>query len=71
MPKYWLCETVKLMRLLGPPRLSYDAYNELSGNPLFGTAVNNNVTMTRYIGLNLSKAPFDNVLVRRAIAYAI
>jgi nickel transport system substrate-binding protein len=51
--------------------LSYDAYSELSGNFLFGTAVNDTVTMTRYIGLNLSKAPFDDVLVRQAIAYAI
>lgn len=57
--------------IIGTSRLSYDAYSELSGNPAYGTAVNDNVTMTRYIGLNLSKAPFDDVRVRQAVSHAI
>ncbi len=57
--------------ILGTSCLSYDAYSELSGDSAFGTAVDEAGTMTRYLGLNLSKAPFDNILVRQAIAYAL
>ncbi len=55
----------------GTSRLSYDAYNELSSDSLFETVVNDKETMTRYLGLNLSKAPFNDVRVRRAIAHAL
>ena len=57
--------------IIGASCLSYDAYSELSGDNSFGTSIDEHGTMTRYLGLNLSKAPFDNVLVRQAIAYAI
>ena len=57
--------------ILGSSRLTYDAYNELSGDDSFGTAVDDAACMTRYLGLNLSKAPFDDVKVRQAVAYAV
>lgn len=57
--------------ILGATRLSYDAYGELSGESDYGTSVKDSSTMTRYIGLNLSKTPFDDVNVRKAVAYAL
>ncbi len=57
--------------IIGASCLSYDAYSELSGDESFGTGIDEHGTLTRHLGLNLSKAPFDEVLVRQAIAYAI
>ena len=57
--------------IIGSNNLSYDGYSELSGDSTYGTAINDEGTMTRYIGLNLSQAPFDDVRVRQAIAYAL
>ena len=57
--------------ILGSSRLTYDAYAELSEDPSYGTAVDENVSMTRYLGMNLSKAPFDDRKVRQAVAYAV
>ena len=51
--------------------MSYDAYGELSGNSLFGTAVNSKGSNTRYLGLNLSKAPFNDLKVRQAVSCAL
>ena len=61
----------ELDAIIGSTRLSYDAYGELRGTDGFGTAVSDSVAMTRYIGFNLTAAPFDDVLVRQAVAYAL
>ena len=57
--------------IIGSSRLSYDAYSELSGDSSFGTAIDDKGTLTRYLGVNLAKAPFDDVRVRQAIAHAL
>lgn len=57
--------------ILGASRLSYDAYGELSQEEAYGTAINEKASMTRYLGLNLSKAPFNDLKVRQAVAYAL
>lgn len=57
--------------ILGSSRLTYDAYTELSDDDSYGTTVDDAAGMTRYLGLNLSKAPFDDVTVRQAVAYAV
>ncbi len=57
--------------IIGSSRMSYDAYGELSSDSAYGTAVNATGSSTRYLGLNLSKAPFDNLNVRQAVAYAL
>lgn len=57
--------------IIGSSRLSYDAYSELSGDSSFGVAIDDKGTLTRYLGLNLAEAPFDDVRVRQAIAYAL
>ena len=57
--------------IIGSDNLSYDGYSELSADSTYGTAINDEGTMTRYLGLNLSQVPFDDVRVRQAIAYAL
>ena len=57
--------------IIGSSRLSYDAYIELSGDSNFGTGINDTGTLTRYVGMNLAKEPFDDINVRRAVAYAL
>ncbi len=57
--------------VLGSTRLSYDAYGELDQTPGFGAATDAKVSMTRYLGFNLSAAPFDDVRVRQAVNYAL
>lgn len=57
--------------VIGSSRMNYDAYTELSENDIFGTSVNDENTMTRYLAMNLSTEPFNDVNVREAVAYAI
>lgn len=57
--------------IIGSVHMSYDAYTELSGDPAYGTALNTHSSMTRYLGMNLSKAPFNDVLVRQAVNHAL
>ncbi len=57
--------------ILGASRMTYDAYADLSQDEQYGTAVNGKGSMTRYLGMNLSALPFDDIKVRQAVAYAI
>jgi len=57
--------------IIGSSRLSCDAYGELSGDGAYGAAVNEKGTQSRYLGYNLSKVPFDDILVRQAVAYTL
>ena len=57
--------------IIGSTRLSYDGCSELSKNDAYGTVVNDNGTMTRYLGFNLNAAPFNDIRIRQAVAYAI
>ena len=57
--------------IIGSSRISFDGYAELSSDEAFGTGINEASSLTRFLGLNISIAPFDDILVRQAIAYAI
>lgn len=57
--------------ILGTSRISFDGYAALSVDAAFGTGMNQSAGLTRFLGMNLSAAPFDDVRVRRALAYAI
>lgn len=57
--------------ILGSGRLSAEGYSEISQDAAFGHAMDDSTNQTRYLGMNLSKAPFNDVLVREAVSYAV
>lgn len=57
--------------LAGTSRLSFAGYTELSSADGIETVVDSSVSNSRFIGFNTQKAPFDDVSVRQAVAYAI
>jgi nickel transport system substrate-binding protein len=61
----------ELDAILGSSRVSFDGYSELSSDSSFGTGMNEHASLTRYLGMNVTTAPFDDARVRQAVAYAI
>ena len=57
--------------IIGSAHLGYDAYSELSEDNAYGTIIDGAETLTRLLGLNTAKTPFDDILVRQAISYAL
>lgn len=57
--------------ILGSSRISFDGYSELSSDASFNTGMNERASLTRYLGMNVATAPFDDIRVRQAVAYAI
>lgn len=46
-------------------------YTEISQDAAFGHAMDDSTNQTRYLGMNLNKAPFNDPLVREAVSYAV
>lgn len=57
--------------IIGASRISYDGFTDLATDGAFGNAINKAPTLTRYLGMNLTTAPFDDQLIRQAVAYAV
>lgn len=57
--------------ILGSSRLSAEGYTEISQDTAFGHAMDDSTNQTRYLGMNLNKAPFNDPLVREAVSYAV
>lgn len=57
--------------ILGSSRLSAEGYTEISRDAAFGHAMDDSTNQTRYLGMNLNKAPFNDPLVREAVSYAV
>lgn len=57
--------------ILGSSRLSAEGYTEISQDVAFGHAMDDSTNQTRYLGMNLNKAPFNDPLVREAVSYAV
>lgn len=57
--------------IVGSNRIDYDAFEDISSDNAYTASINKNGTKGRYIGFNLSQEPFDDILVRQAMAYAI
>lgn len=57
--------------IIGSNAMSADGFAELSSDSAFGSTVDDGSNLTRYLGMNLSAAPFDDILVRQAVAYVV
>lgn len=57
--------------LAGTSRLSFGGYTELSSADGIGTALDDSISNSRFIGFNTQEAPFNDAAVRQAVAYAI
>lgn len=57
--------------ILGSSRLSAEGYTEISQDAAFSHAMDDSTNQTRYLGMNLNKAPFNDPLVREAVSYAV
>lgn len=57
--------------LAGTYRLSYAGYTELSSADGIGTTLDDSISNSRFIGFNTQEAPFNDVAVRQAVAYAV
>ena len=58
--------------ILGSSRLSAEGYTEIfPEDAAFGHAMDDSTNQTRYLGMNLNKAPFNDPLVREAVSYAV
>ena len=57
--------------VIGSMRMTYDAFSELEADSAYGTKISEGTSMTRYLGFNLGTAPFDDILVRQAVSYAV
>ncbi len=52
-------------------RLSYDAFSDFENNPAYTTVVSEGPEVSRYLALNTTKFPFDDKVVRNAVAMAL
>ena len=57
--------------ILGSSRLSAEGYTEIYQDAAFGHAMDDSTSQTRYLGMNLNKAPFNDPHLREAISYAV
>lgn len=57
--------------VLGATRLNYDAFTDISMDEQYKTSISEVNTLTRYLGFNMNKAPFNEDAVREAVAYGI
>jgi nickel transport system substrate-binding protein len=57
--------------IVSTKKMSFDGYSELSSDSAFGSSMNEDATLTRYLGMNVTTAPFNDLQVRQAVAYAI
>lgn len=57
--------------IIGSSRMAYDAFHEMTEDEQFTGKVSEIGNLTNYIGINLSKAPFDDATVRQAVSHAI
>lgn len=57
--------------VIGSSRIAYDAFYEMAEGKDFKGKVSEKGNLTEYIGMNLSKEPFNDVKVRQAVSHAI
>ena len=57
--------------IFGTARISYDGFIDLMAADGFGVTIGEATQQTRFLALNVAKAPFDSLAARQAVAYAI